>query len=202
MPSASELSGFVREVFDTSARIKQAAGSALADDIVRAAQTIAETYAKGGTVYTFGNGGSASDAQHLVGELLGRYHRNRRPLAAVALSTDPSTLTCIANDFSYDEIFSRQVEGLARPQDVVVGFTTSGRSPNVIKGLQAARAAGARTIAFTREGGEVVEVVDVAIKVPASYTPRIQECHLTSLHALCELIELLVVDLPLREQQS
>ncbi len=196
--STPDLVQFSRDVFTASAQVKQAAGEALAEGIVQAARLIAQTYAEGGVVYAFGNGGSAADAQHLVGELIGRYHRDRRPLAAVTLSADPSTVTCIGNDYGYAEIFARQVQGLATSRDTVVGITTSGRSPNVVAGLKAAQAAGARTVALTGgSGGDVVALADVSLVVPSSETPRIQECHTTAIHALSELIEWLVLDLPL-----
>ena len=197
-----DLVAFVRSVFEASAATKQAAAEQLGDAIVAASKLVAECYARGGALYAFGNGGSAADAQHFVGELIGRYHRNRPPLAAVALSTDPSALTCIANDYSYADVFARQVTALARTGDVVIGITTSGRSANVVTGLIAARAAGAATIALTGgDGGDVLAHADVAIVVPATYTPRIQECHTTAIHAMSELVEALALGLPLPPQR-
>jgi D-sedoheptulose 7-phosphate isomerase len=144
----------------------------------------------GGKVIAFGNGGSAADAQHLAAELIGRYGVTRRPLAAVALSTDPSVVTCIANDFGYEQVFARQVEGLARPGDVVVGFTTSGSSPNVVAGLRAARKIGATTIALTgRDGRDAAEVADLVVAVPSDRTARIQEVHLLITHLISERID-------------
>jgi len=116
----------------------------LAPGVDEAARLIVAAYEGGGRVLTFGNGGSAADAQHLTGELVGRFKRERRPLAAIALSVDPSVVTCIANDYSFEDVFARQVEAHARPGDVAVGYTTSGRSGNVVRGLRAARAAGAK----------------------------------------------------------
>ncbi|HEY4003027.1 MAG TPA: SIS domain-containing protein [Candidatus Xenobia bacterium] len=192
------MEGFVTGVFEASAAVKAQAGTALAPAIVRAAELIAASYRKGGILYTCGNGGSAADAQHLAGEMVGRYKRDRPPLAAVSLSTDPSTITCIANDYGYDEIFSRQVAALATARDVVLGISTSGQSKNVLLAMQAARARGAGTVGLTGgTGGELARSVDVAIIVPHTYTPRIQECHLTTLHVLSELIEYLVLGLPL-----
>src|SRR5215212_8567768 len=116
----------------------------------------------GGRLYAFGNGGSAADAQHLAGELIARYKRTRRPLPAISLAVDPSVVTCIANDFGYDELFARQVEGLARPGDIVVGFTTSGRSPTVVRGLQAGRTAGATTVLVSAgDGGPAAAHADL-----------------------------------------
>ncbi len=147
-------------------------------------------FAAGGRVYTFGNGGSAADAQHLAAELIGRYLRDRRPLPAVALSVDPSVLTCIANDYDFDEVFARQVEALATPADLVIGFTTSGRSPNVVAGLAAGRRSGSTTVLFgAGDGGAAREHADIALLVPSSVTARIQEMHLLLLHLLSEGVD-------------
>jgi D-sedoheptulose 7-phosphate isomerase len=144
----------------------------------------------GGVLYTCGNGGSAADAQHLVAELVGRYLRERRPLGAVALTTDPSVVTCIANDYDYDEIFARQVAALAGERDVVVGFTTSGTSRTVLRALDEARANGAYTMVFTGEGGAALaKVVNRAFVVPSGSTARIQEMHVMLLHLLSEVVD-------------
>ena len=146
--------------------------------------------AQGGTVYAFGNGGSAADAQHLVAELIGHYSRDRRPLAAVSLATDPSVTTCIANDYSYEDVFARQVSALAGPDDVVIAFSTSGRSPTVVSGLAAARQAGALTVLFTGAAlAEAAEHADRVLSVPAKATARIQEGHVLLLHLLSEQID-------------
>ena len=151
---------------------------------------ICRAFEGGGRVYTFGNGGSAADAQHLAAELVGRYLRERRPLPAVALTVDPSVVTCIANDYDFDSVFARQIEALARADDVVIGFTTSGRSPNVINGLDAARRAGALAVLFSGgDGGAAKEHSDVALLVPTTVTARIQEMHLLLLHLLSEGID-------------
>lgn len=194
----ADLARFVRGVFEASAEAKRASAEQLPDTVVAAARVLASGLAAGGTLYTFGNGGSAADAQHLAGELMGRYHRTRKPLAAVALSTDPSTVTCIANDFAYDEIFARQLAGLLRPNDVALGISTSGRSPNVLAGLAKARELGAKTVALTGgDAGALQGAADVVVVAPARYTPRIQECHLAAIHAISELLELLLLDMPL-----
>jgi D-sedoheptulose 7-phosphate isomerase len=149
-------------------------------------------FAAGGRLYTFGNGGSAADAQHLAAELIGRYKRDRRPLPAVALSVDPSVVTCIANDYAYEDVFARQVEALAVPGDVIAGFTTSGTSENVVRGLAAARRAGATTVLFgggTARGGPAEEHADLALVVPSATTARVQEMHLLLLHALSEGVD-------------
>jgi len=165
--------------------------------ICEAALAIVETfYKKGGTVYTFGNGGSAADAQHIAGELLcmlrKKYKANRFPLAAHALTTDTSVLTAIANDFGFEYVFSRQLEALAKQGDLVIGFSTSGNSKNVIKALELAKERGVKSIAFTGgNGGEVVKkkLAEIIIKVPARDVTLIQEGHLTSFHAICDIVE-------------
>jgi D-sedoheptulose 7-phosphate isomerase len=162
----------------------------LAGEIRSVATLLCDAFARGGVVYTFGNGGSAADAQHLTGELVGRYLRDRRPLPAVTLSADASTVTCIANDYSYADVFARQVEALARPADVVVAFTTSGRSSNVVAGLTAARAKGATTVLFTGgDGGPARVHADRCLLVPSSTTARIQEMHTLMLHAISEIVD-------------
>jgi D-sedoheptulose 7-phosphate isomerase len=163
---------------------------ALTDDIRAIGELLCATFARGGFVYTFGNGGSAADAQHLSGELIGHYKRDRRALPSVTLSTDPSVLTCIANDYSYDDVFARQVSALARPGDVVIAFTTSGRSPNVVAGLRAARAHGATTVLFGGgDGGPAKEYADHPLLAPSTETPRIQEMHTLMLHVVSELVD-------------
>ncbi len=189
---------FVRAFFERSAATQQAAGALLADTLVSAARLIVACHAQGGTVFVFGNGGSAAESQHLVGELVGRYQRDRRPLAAIALGTDPATLTCIANDFSFEEIFARQLQALGKPGDVAIGISTSGRSPNVVKAMAAARAQSLHTVALIGEGeGPLVELAELVLRVPATATSRIQECHATAIHALTELVEALTFGTPL-----
>jgi D-sedoheptulose 7-phosphate isomerase len=154
------------------------------------ARAMIDAYEAGGRVYSFGNGGSAADAQHLAAELVGRYSRNRRPLAASALSVDPSSVTCIGNDFSFEDVFARQVEAHVRVGDVVVGFTTSGRSPNVVSGLAAARERGALTVLFTGgDGTPAQDHADHALVVESTTTARIQEMHLLLLHLVIEQVD-------------
>ncbi|HRZ86657.1 MAG TPA: D-sedoheptulose 7-phosphate isomerase [bacterium] len=158
--------------------------------IEKIAELFIETLANNKKILVCGNGGSAADAQHLAGEMLGRYKKNRASLPVMALSADASVMTCIGNDYSFDDIFSRQVEALAREGDLVVGITTSGNSPNVLKALQAAKKAGARTAALTGgDGGKVVAAADVVFLAPAKHTARIQETHITVIHIICRLIE-------------
>jgi Phosphoheptose isomerase len=156
----------------------------------RVGEALIAAYSGSGILYTFGNGGSAADAQHFTGEIIGHYKRDRRPLPAVTLSTDPTTMTCIANDYAYDDVFARQVQALARPGDVVVAFTTSGRSANIVTALAAARANGATTVLFGGgDGGPAKEHADHALVVPSSTTPRIQEMHTFMLHVISEMID-------------
>lgn len=163
---------------------------ALIPTVREVATLLCTAFASGGILYTFGNGGSAADAQHFTGEIIGHYKRDRRPLGAVTLSTDPTTMTCIANDYSYDDVFARQVEGLARPGDVVAAFTTSGRSPNVVAALAAAKAKGASTVLFGGgDGGPALDHADYSLLVPSTVTPRIQEMHTFMLHAISELVD-------------
>jgi len=138
----------------------------------------------------FGNGGSASDAQHLVAELVGRFEKERRSLPGIALTADSNIVTALANDYGYETIFTRQIEGLGRPGDVAFGISTSGRSPNVLAGLVAARAAGLVTIALTgRDGGPIGAAAEIHINVADGSTPRVQEVQRTILHAICSLVE-------------
>ena len=157
--------------------------AALADEMCR-------RLSSGGRLYTFGNGGSAAQAQHFATELIGRYRRERRPLPAVALTADSSALTCIGNDYSYDDVFSRQVQALATSGDVVAGLTTSGRSPNVVRGLAAAREAGALTVLFAAgDGADARQHADHALLAPTTATARTQEMHLLMLHLLSEAVD-------------
>jgi D-sedoheptulose 7-phosphate isomerase len=159
------------------------------------ATRVVDVYRGGGRLFTFGNGGSACDANHLAEELLARYKRERRPLAATSLSADASVLTCIANDYSFEEVFERQVRGLVRAGDMVVGFTTSGRSENVVRALAAAREAGAATVVFTGgDGTPASDHADFAFVVPSSSTARVQEMHVLLLHLLLEPVDVWAAD--------
>ena len=170
-----------------------AAGHRIAEllpDLREVGRRLCDIFAAGGRLYTFGNGGSAADAQHLVAEFVGRFRRERRALPAVALTTDASVTTCIGNDYSFDDLFARQVQALAGPGDMVAAFTTSGRSPNVVLGLAAARAAGATTVLFAAgDGGQAAHQADLLLLVPGVGTARIQEMHLLLLHLLSEIID-------------
>ncbi len=158
--------------------------------IEQAARMVRATVDRGGTLFFAGNGGSAADAQHIATEYVVRYRRTRRALAAVALTTDTSLLTAAGNDFGFDEIFARQVEGLARPGDLLVVHTTSGTSRNIVRALEAARAMGVETLALTaNDGGTVKGLATHTIVVPTSRTDRAQEMHLCIEHAICDTVE-------------
>lgn len=155
-----------------------------------AAEGLIAAYRNGRKAIFFGNGGSAADAQHLAAEFVGRYLRERPALAALALAANSSSVTAVANDYGYDQIFSRQIEAFAAQGDVAVGISTSGNSRNVIEGLATARKIGLLTIGLTGErGGQMRGLVDILIAAPASETPRIQECHILIGHALCDAVE-------------
>ncbi len=162
----------------------------LADVVNQAGRVSADALNGGGKLMFCGNGGSAADSQHLAAELTGRFIKDRRPLAAVALSTDSSALTCIGNDYSFDEVFARQVAGLARAGDVLIGISTAVNSLNVIRAFEEAKAKAGTVIGFLgRDGGQLKAMVDIAIVVPSNVTARIQESHILIGHTLCGLIE-------------
>ena len=173
-----------------SAEIKERIAAEGSGEIADIAERIISCYKREGKVVLFGNGGSAADAQHLAAELVGRFKLDRCALPAIALTTDTSVLTAIGNDYGFDQIFEKQVEGIVNKGDVAIGITTSGNSINVIKAIQKAKSIGAVTIGFTgAEGGKISQIADHTIKVPSDDTPRIQEAHITIGHILCELIE-------------
>jgi D-sedoheptulose 7-phosphate isomerase len=157
---------------------------------ILAARVMAEAIADGRKLLIFGNGGSASDAQHMAAEMVGRFQRERAAVAAIALTTDTSILTAVANDYSFKQVFVRQIEALGQPGDVAFGISTSGEAPNVLLGLQAARGRKMKTIALTgRDGGAIGSAVDVHVNVPDQNTARVQEVHRTLIHVLCQAIE-------------
>jgi D-sedoheptulose 7-phosphate isomerase len=181
----------MRKQFLESAEVKRLAAQVIAEEGARAAEMIGEALSRGHKVLVCGNGGSAGDAQHFAGEMVGRFKiHGRAALPVLALTTDTTILTCVANDFSYEEVFSRQVEAFAQPGDVVLGISTSGRSGNVLKALEVAKAKGAVTLALVGgNGGPIAQEADLAVVVPSADTARIQECHITLIHAICELVE-------------
>ena len=182
--------GFVRDTFEETIALHQRVKDADAQPIVNAVAAIVEALKRGGTLLTFGNGGSATDAQHVAAELVGRFQRERRALAAIALTADTSVLTAIANDETFDRVFTRQIEAMGRSGDVAFGISTSGASPNIVAALETARARGLQTIALTgRDGGAVGRAAAIHINVPSSATARVQEVHRTILHIICDLVE-------------
>jgi D-sedoheptulose 7-phosphate isomerase len=184
------MQAIVLTAFADSARVKQQFAHDHADRIVQVATLIAGAFRNGNKVLLFGNGGSSTDAAHIAAEFVGRYKRERAPLPAIALATDIAAITCIANDYGYEELFARQVRAHGRKGDIAIGISTSGNSPNVLKGVEAARDCGLTTIAWTgANGGKLAGLVEYLFIVPSTVTSRIQESHITLGHVLCELVE-------------
>ena len=180
----------VIQAFETSADVKNEFIRTHADRVVEVGQLLIRAFREGRKVLLFGNGGSATDASHLAAEFVGRYRRDRDPLPALALACDMAAITCIANDYDYTDIFSRQIKAHGRKGDVAIAISTSGNSLNVIRGVEAATDRGLVTVAWTgATGGKVGDLVDYCFRVPSSVTARIQECHITLGHVLCEFIE-------------
>ncbi len=181
----------IRATFDEAARsLESICSTSYPDKIQQAIDLLIERLSAGGKLLVCGNGGSAADAMHICAELVGRFLRDRRPIPAIALGANQSVLTALGNDYGYESVFSRQVEALARAGDVVWGISTSGNSRNVVEALRTARALGAWTIGMTGEGGgAIAEHADVLLAVPLSATPRIQELHVVTYHAICEAVE-------------
>ena len=184
---ALSVSERFREIGST---FERAARSSFPEAVAEAARLLGDCYEQGGKLLVFGNGGSASDAQHLCGELVVRFQKNRRALGAIALCSDAAVMTACANDFAYVDVFARQIEALGRTGDVALGISTSGSSPNVLKALQTARSQGLRTILMT--GQKAIENAadyDLVLAAPGGNTARVQELHLAAYHMICELIE-------------
>lgn len=180
----------VEQRFRESGEVKDQFVQTYADSIVKVAGLIVASIHAEGKIFLFGNGGSATDASHIAAEFVGRYDRDRVPLPALALSTDTAVITCIANDYDYADIFARQISGLGRKGDIAIALSTSGNSPNVLKAVEVARNLGLITVAWTgKDGGKLASLVDYPFVVPSKVTARIQECHITLGHVLCELVE-------------
>lgn len=180
----------VEQRFRESGEVKDQFVQTYADSIVNVAGLIVASIHAEGKIFLFGNGGSATDASHIAAEFVGRYDRDHAPLPALALSTDTAVITCIANDYDYADIFSRQISGLGRKGDIAIALSTSGNSPNVLKAVEVARNLGLITVAWTgKDGGKLASLVDYPFVVPSKVTARIQECHITLGHVLCELVE-------------
>jgi len=164
--------------------------ASLAPSLESAANLCIDSLQQGGKLLLFGNGGSAADAQHIAAELVGRYQLDRKGLPAIALTTDTSALTSIGNDFGFEQLFTRQVEALAQPGDILIGISTSGNSANVVNALTLGKKMGCKTIGLSgQKGGIMLSLCDVTLAVPSGHTPRIQEMHILLGHTLCHLIE-------------
>ncbi len=180
----------VDKIIDNHIAVIRKLSATCLPDIDKFAQYCRQATLKGNTVFFCGNGGSAADSQHLAAEFVGRFQKERRGLAAIALTTDTSILTAVGNDYGYDQIFARQVEGLTKPGDIVVGITTSGNSPNVVAAIESAKTIGAVTVGMTgKTGGKLAAICDVCVKVPSDITARIQEAHILIGHIVCELVD-------------
>ena len=182
----------LRDRLAAAIALKQAclADEALLARVQTAADRCVESLRAGGQVYWCGNGGSAADAQHLAAELTGRFYYDRPPLSSEALHANTSYLTAVANDYGYDEVFSRLLQGVGKPGDVIIGLSTSGNSINILKAFTTAREVGVHTVGFTGEGGGALAAVsDILVDVPSTDTPRIQEVHMLFGHTVCELVE-------------
>jgi len=173
-----------------SIEVKKLVIKSLVPQIEQAAQWMIKALKNGNKIFFFGNGGSAADAQHFAAELIGRYRKDRRSLPAIALTTDTSIITSLSNDYGFETIFARQIEGLAKKGDIAIGISTSGNSRNVLEGVEKAKELGAKTIALLGcDGGRIAEVADLSITIPHKVTPRIQESHITIGHIICGLAE-------------
>ena len=180
----------VEAIFDETIAVHRRTRDAVLPRVIEAASAVRAAFEAGGKLLTFGNGGSAADAQHMAAELVGRFMRQRRGLAALALTADSSTLTSVANDDGYGRVFARQVEAIGNAGDVAFGISTSGASANVLVAIEAANRRGLRTIALTgKDGGAIGRAASIHINVAEISTPRVQEVHRTVIHAICELIE-------------
>jgi len=196
-PAIADAETAIARVLADSARAHQEMQERAAPALAAIASAFVEALRVGNKILLCGNGGSAADAQHVAAELVGRFSIDREPWPAIALTTDTSVLTAIGNDWDYREVFARQVRALARPGDLVVGISTSGKSANVVRALEAARDRRATTVAFVgMAGGTVADFSDLVFAAPATQTARIQELHLLGWHAICELVELSLVESP------
>ncbi|MBU4251853.1 MAG: D-sedoheptulose 7-phosphate isomerase [Candidatus Omnitrophica bacterium] len=180
----------IKDILLESIQVKEEILRNQIGQIAGIAQLMIDCLKKDGKVIVFGNGGSASDSQHIAAELVGRFKKDRSALAAIALTTNTSILTSLANDYGYDVVFSRQVEALGKKNDVVLGISTSGKAKNVALGIKQAKKMGIKTVALSGgDGGDIVKLADVSLVVPSKITARIQEAHITIAHIICEMIE-------------
>ncbi len=180
----------IKDILLESIQVKEEILRSQIGQIVEIAELMIDCLKKDGKVIVFGNGGSASDSQHIAAELVGRFKKDRSALAGIALTTNTSVITSLANDYGYDVIFSRQIEALGKKNDVVLGISTSGKARNVALGIKQAKKMGIKTVALSGgDGGEIVKLADVSLLVPSKVTARIQEAHITIAHIICEMIE-------------
>ncbi len=180
----------IKDIFLECLQIKEDLMRTRIEQIIDISELFIESFKKGGKIMFFGNGGSASDSQHLAAELVGRFQKERKALPALALTVNTSILTALANDYGYEVVFARQVEALGQKNDLVVGISTSGKAKNVAAGIKQAKKMGLKTVALTGgDGGELAKLADVSLMVPSTVTARIQEAHITIGHIICELVE-------------
>ncbi|MCX5699887.1 MAG: D-sedoheptulose 7-phosphate isomerase [Candidatus Omnitrophica bacterium] len=180
----------IKDILLESIQVKEEILRNQIGQIAQVAQLMIDCLKKDGKVIVFGNGGSASDSQHIAAELVGRFKKDRSALAAISLTTNTAILTSLANDYGYDVVFSRQVEALGNKNDVVLGISTSGKAKNVALGIKQAKKMGIKTVALSGgDGGDIVKLADVSLVVPSKITARIQEAHITIAHIICEMIE-------------
>ncbi len=180
----------IEKIFVESARVKVAFAREYADKIVEVVQLIAQAFRDGKKVVLFGNGGSATDASHIAAEFVNRFLMERPPLPAIALNTDPAVITSISNDYSYEQVFSKQLTALGHEGDVVIGISTSGNSPNIIKAIETAKKNGMKTVVLTGgSGGKLKTMADFTFIVPSKHTPHIQETHITLGHIICQMVD-------------
>ena len=180
----------IKDIFLESIRVKEEILRNDISKIIEITEIVIAALKKDGKVLLFGNGGSAADSQHIAAEFIGRFKKDRSALAAIALTTNTSVLSSLANDYGYDIVFAKQVEALGKKNDVVIGISTSGKAKNVLQGIKQAKKMGLKTIALTGgDGGDLAKAADLALLVPSNITARIQEAHITIGHAICELVE-------------
>ncbi|MCM8799557.1 MAG: D-sedoheptulose 7-phosphate isomerase [Candidatus Omnitrophica bacterium] len=180
----------IKKILLESIQVKEKLIQNYTEKILEITEAIIDSLKKGGKVILFGNGGSAADSQHIAAELIGRFKKDRQALPAIALTTDTSILTSLANDYGYETIFEKQIEGLAKKEDIVIAISTSGKAKNVIRAIDKAKKMGIKTISFTgKGGGELTKITDISLVVPSNSTARIQEAHITVGHIICEIIE-------------
>jgi len=180
----------INSYFKRHIEVMETVATRLAPEIESLCSLLVAALREGKKILVMGNGGSAADAQHLAAEFIGRFLLERKALPAIALTTDTSILTAVGNDYGFDEVFKRQVEGLANPGDVVIGISTSGRSGNVRRALVAAREIGCKTVGLLgKDGGDIAGIVDLNLTIPAMETPHIQEAHAAIIHIVCDLVE-------------